>query len=414
MAGIIKRKDTWYACFRVGGKLKVRTTGIKITPLVTPGKLKNAAMKEAELQARIIAEELEKEAKGALLNADVIVSLAGNKAKSVLRNKKYMPSVKDHLHQWLANRPNRRANLRYGKAIRCFLDFLGPKQEMPLDTVTEAQAQRFMEKYLELLSSKTVSIYLYGLNAAFQQAVNERLFPYNPFKGVRPSKINRADATERRAFTVEEAQRLTEILPGEWPDMIRVCLYTGGQRLGDIATLQWKQIDMEGGIISMTTQKTKRHMNNPLIVPLKEVLDRRLANRASDYVFPVAAMRHAQADHTSSKLSIEFNALLKKFGYIEKNPPAAKGNRRRLAPLSFHSLRATAVTVLRLANVPADLCRFIVGHDPPSASGDRQASGPEKHGGIGPPAGRHGASRGHRHAAEVLPVPHHPGRRRPA
>lgn len=234
---------------------------------------------------------------------------------------------------------------------------------MPLDTVTEAQAQRFMEKYLELLSSKTVSIYLYGLNAAFQQAVNERLFPYNPFKGVRPNKINRSDATERRAFTVEEAQRLTEILPGEWPDMIRVCLYTGGQRLGDIATLQWKQIDMEGGIISMTTQKTKRHMNKPIILPLKEVLDRRLTNRASNYVFPVAAMRHAQADHTSSKLSIEFNALLKKFGYIEKNPPAAKGNRRRLAPLSFHSLRATAVTVLRLANVPADLCRFIVGHD---------------------------------------------------
>ena len=42
--------------------------------------------------------------------------------------------------------PTDGANLRYGKAIRCFLDFLGPKQEMPLDTVTEAQAQRFMEK----------------------------------------------------------------------------------------------------------------------------------------------------------------------------------------------------------------------------------------------------------------------------
>ena len=126
MAGIIKRKDTWYACFRVGGKLKVRTTGIKITPLVTPGKLKNAAMKEAELQARIIAEELEKEAKGALLNADVIVSLAGNKAKSVLRNKKYMPSVKDHLHQWLANRPNRRANLS-----GVFSTFWDPNRKCP-------------------------------------------------------------------------------------------------------------------------------------------------------------------------------------------------------------------------------------------------------------------------------------------
>lgn len=57
---------------------------------------------------------------------------------------------------------------------------------------------------------------------------------------------------ERRAFTMEEVKRLTEILPGEWPDMIRVCLYTGGQRLGDIATLKWEQINLEGGLISMT------------------------------------------------------------------------------------------------------------------------------------------------------------------
>lgn len=34
---------------------------------------------------------------------------------------------------------------------------------------------------------------------------------------------------------------------------------------------------MEGGSISMTAQKTKRHMNKPIILPLKEVLDRRLA-----------------------------------------------------------------------------------------------------------------------------------------
>lgn len=107
MAGIIKRKNTWYACFRVSGKLKIRTTGIKTCPVTTPGKSKNAAMKEAELQGRLIAEELEKEAKGSLLNVDVIVSLAGDKAKFVLRNKKYMPGVRDHLTQWLETRPNR-------------------------------------------------------------------------------------------------------------------------------------------------------------------------------------------------------------------------------------------------------------------------------------------------------------------
>lgn len=37
---------------------------------------------------------------------------------------------------------------------------------------------------------------------------------------------------------MEEAKRLAEVLPGEWTDMVRVCLYTGGQRLGDIAKLK--------------------------------------------------------------------------------------------------------------------------------------------------------------------------------
>lgn len=363
MAGIIKRKNTWYACFRASGKLKIRTTGIKTCPLTHPGKSKNAAMKEAELQARLIAEELEKEAKGSLLNVDVIVSLAGDKAKSVLRNKKYMPGVRDHLTQWLETRPSRRINIRYSKAIRSFLAFLGTDQDMPLDAVTEAQARSFMEQQLELLRSGTVRIYLHGLRSAFQQAVDQRLFPYNPFKGVTPTIHSTADAAVKRAFTMDEVRRLTELLPGEWPDMIRVCLYTGGQRLGDIATLKWEQINLEGGLISMTTQKTKRRMNKPVITPLKEVLERRLANRMSNYVFPVAAMRHAQADHMSSKLATEFTGLLKQFGFIEEEAEALPGNRRRIAPLSFHCLRATAVTALRLAGVPADLCRVIVGHD---------------------------------------------------
>lgn len=112
MAGIVQRQKTWYACFRVGGKLKVRTTGIKVCPSVPPGKSKNAVMRESELQARIIAEELEKEAKGATLNVEVIVSLAGNNAKSVLRNKRYMPSVREHLNKWLSERPSLRSSSR--------------------------------------------------------------------------------------------------------------------------------------------------------------------------------------------------------------------------------------------------------------------------------------------------------------
>lgn len=363
MAGIIKRKDTWFACFRVNGKQKLLTTGIKVCPVISVGKTKSSVMKEAELQARIIAEELEKEAKGATLNVEIIVSLAGNRSKSVLRNKKYIPGVREHLNKWLASRPNLRSSTRYAKAVRSFLEFLGSDQDMPLDAVTEAHSRKFMATQLELLHSGTVGLYMQGLSTAFQQAVNERLFPYNPFKGVKPGKRDKNDTMERRAFTMEEANRLTELLPGEWPDMVRVCLYTGGQRLGDIATLKWDQVNLEGGLIAMTTQKTKRRMNKPIISPLKEVLKRRLSARISDYVFPVAAMRHAQGGNTSSKLSIEFNILLKRFGFIEAEKIELSGNRRQLSALSFHSLRATAVTALRIAGVSPDLCRSIVGHD---------------------------------------------------
>lgn len=110
---------------------------------------------------------------------------------------------------------------------------------------------------------------------------------------------------------MEEVKRLVEILPGEWPDMIRVCLYTGGQRLGDIATLRWEQVNLDGGLIAMTSQKTKRRMNKPIIRPLKEILEEREKYSINEFVFPLAAMKHAQGGGKSSKLSLEFTGLLK-------------------------------------------------------------------------------------------------------
>ena len=74
-------------------------------------------------------------------------------------------------------------------------------------------------------------------------------------------------------------------------------------------------------------------------------------------------MKHAQGGGKSSKLSLEFTGLLKKHGIISAGERKGKGDKRVLSEKSFHSLRATAVTILRLAGVPADLCRFIVGHD---------------------------------------------------
>lgn len=365
MAGLKKRNNTWFATFNIAGKRQVKTTGIPIVPaFVPPGKTKTAMMKQNQANARIIAQELEKAAMGHPLNASVIKSLAGHKKGSqILRGKTYMQGLKDFLHEWMKTR--RETTLKNDKtAISRFLLFMGDASNIPLDMVTNQHARDFMDRELERVSSGTVGIYLANLKTAFQKAVDSRMITYNPFSKIRPGKQDREDKQQRRAFTMEEAKRLTEVLPGEWPDMVRVCLYTGGQRLGDIAKLKWEQIDLEGGLIAMTAQKTKRRTNKPIIAPLKSVLERRKASSVSEYVFPMAAMRHTQAGNTCGKLSMDLHELLKQHGFIENiDKSSLQGNRRQQAELSFHSLRATAVTALRLAGVPSDLCRFIVGHD---------------------------------------------------
>ncbi len=366
MAGIKKRNNTWFATFSIAGKPQVKTTKIPVVPsVIPPGKTKAAMMKQNEANARIIAQELEKAASGQAVDASVIKSLAGErKGRQLLMGKSYMQGTSDYLNEWLKTR--RESTLKNDKtAVARFLLFLGDARNMPVDMVTSQHAKDFMKRELERVSSGTVGIYLANLRTAFQKAVDSCLFPYNPFNRVRPSKLDKEDKQERRSFTMEEVKRLTDVLPGEWPDMIRVCLYTGGQRLGDVARMKWEQIDFEEKVVStIAAKKRNRRTVKPMIEQLRLILERRKASSVSDYIFPIAAMKHMQGGNISSKLSIEFNKLLKEHGFIEDNlASSGKGARRKQAELSFHSLRSTAVTVLRLSGVSNELCRFIVGHD---------------------------------------------------
>lgn len=364
MAGLKKRGNAWFASYYVAGKQVVKTTGIPIVPAaIPPGKTKAAMMKQNEASARLIAQELEKAAYGQQVDAAMIKALAGErKGRQLLRGKQYMQGVKDYLNDWIKDRKYS-SRVYEERFIDHFISFLGSAENMPLDMVTVNHAKEFMKMQLNRVSSKTVKLNLTCLRSAFQKAVDSRIIPFNPFHKVTPGKLESMDKHERRAFTMEEAKHLTDVLPGEWPDMVRVCLYTGGQRLGDIATLKWEQIDMKRGVIAMTSQKTHRKMEKPIIVPLMDVLKRRSECRINDCVFPVAASTHAKSNSVCH-LSAQFTNLLKKHGFLhEKSNVAMNGRRRRQHELSFHCLRATAVTALRLAGVPADLCRVIVGHD---------------------------------------------------
>lgn len=366
MAGIIKRGNKWIAVVRsLDGKELRKTTGIDVVPkALLPGTNKRAAMAQNEARARLVAEEMEKEVRYGVFDLEKVKAIAGESAAALKAGRNGVSAGK-FLLDWLEVRRNKRGAIeRDGVAVRRFLDFLGDGRNMVLTAVNKGMAKDFVERELERVSAGTVIRYVSTLSGAFNVAVDRELIPRNPFRGVMPSKADhQAEKQLRGAFTLDEVKMILDRFPGEWPDMVRVCLYTGGQRLGDIATLKWSQIDLEHSFLFMTTQKSRRRMNKPIIDPLREVLERRLACRVNEFVFPLAAMKHAQAGGRSDKLSTEFTSLLRHHGIVEDTSEEVKGDRHKLTSKSFHSLRATAVTVLRLAGVPADLCRFIVGHD---------------------------------------------------
>ena len=152
---------------------------------------------------------------------------------------------------------------------------------------------------------------------------------------------------------------MLEELPSEWRSMVIFSLYTGGQRLGDMATLTWEQIDTENQIIILKTGKTKRPMRIPIVATLAEHI--KTLSRNSEYVHPVAARRYER--NGSANLSEQFRKELEYSGIVSKLKSAHGSRSRAVSPKSFHCLRATAATLLHTSGVDAALAREVVGHD---------------------------------------------------
>jgi integrase len=146
--------------------------------------------------------------------------------------------------------------------------------------------------------------------------------------------------------------------------MILFGLYTG-QRLGDLATLRWSNIDLQHDELRLNTRKTNRRIAIPLPEPLSEhLLTLPAADDPQAYIHPELADAY---ETQPSTLSNQFGKILADCGLKAPATHQSKGKgrnqRREGSTLSFHCLRATAVTLLHDAGVPAATVEEWVGHD---------------------------------------------------
>lgn len=359
MASIRRKPNSkfWYACFSLpDGTRTQRST--KTTD-------RRAAMKIA-FQFEQASNDHLTESQARKVIADIYRNHSGRRLESA--------SVKDYLTRWSALRRGTVAattHVVYEATVGEFVGHLGDRALKDLGTLTTAEVADYRDKISERLSSSSVNKRLKILRVALQQAWRDGLIDQNPAAKVPTIRIERQGA-ERRAFTIKELKLILAASEAEWKGLILAGLYSG-QRLGDLARLQWSDIDLESQILTLTTRKTSRRQILPLPKPLLGWLKsaHSEAPTTAGPVFPHAVLTLGGNDRVGT-LSNQFRRIMEQAGIV---PPVThskrgegRGSRRQVSELSFHSLRHTVTSLLKSAGISAAIVQEFVGHDSKAVS----------------------------------------------
>jgi integrase len=258
---------------------------------------------------------------------------------------------------------------RYSRVVERFVRSLGAKAKRDLSTLQASDVTRFRDHEAKELSRATANLELKVIRTCLHGAVRQGLLTVNP--AVRVDVLRSRKESRRRAFTVPEIKRVLKACGDdqEWRGLVLFGLYLG-QRLGDLAHLTWRAVDLDQNEIAFTTRKTGNRIVLPLMRPLIDYLASLPASdNPNAYIFPDAA----KANRTGT-LSNQFRDILVEAGLAAPRTRESTGKgrdqARETSEISFHSLRHSAVTLLKKAGLSDYFAREIVGHE--SAAVSRQ------------------------------------------
>lgn len=282
-------------------------------------------------------------------------------------------TVRGFVNEWLELGRNEVApstRLKYQQTARIFLESLGGKAEQDLDALTRADLAAFRDAQARRVSPATVNGSLKVVRVLLAKAEQDGLVLRNEARFVKLLKNPKRDTRQsRRAFTLPEVRRILQVCDDEWRSLIIFGLYTG-QRLGDLASLTWQNLDLAAGELRLVTAKTGRAVVIPLAAPLRRHVETLPAG--DDPKQPLHPRAHGLASRQGrvSMLSAGFSEILASAGLAKARTHQAtdetrKGRaaRRETTELSFHSLRHTAVTWLKNAGVSDAVAQDLVGHE---------------------------------------------------
>lgn len=276
------------------------------------------------------------------------------------------------LNRWLEGRRTTLAPAafaRYAGIVREFIAHLGPGEAAPVGGLDAAQVATFRDAELAKgKSPATVNKALMVIGQAFGEAERQRLVTSNPARGL-AVRGGKSAKQHREPFTFEQFRalvvalsspagwRIELALRNDWRTFVLLAGYTGG-RQQEIAQMEWPQVDLERGVLTLERSKTADTHWLPIHPALGRYLAETPPERRRGPIMPKLASR--QRRHISNDFR---RMILPRIGIDQDYAKKAKPTKgRTLAAYSIHSLRHSLSTWLGAAGVDEGNRMKLIGH----------------------------------------------------
>jgi integrase len=370
---LMKRGKVYYACWTMHGKKFVQSTGkrdkdeaeTELRRIMEPVALGNEVTTLQNIAAKIggrTAElaRLDEEAHPPLtVNATWTAYVtAGNRKEISEGTKRNYATYWQMFDAWITEKHPEIKALRDVSFEICeeYKTYLiSPRQ---IQVTTDKGKKK--TKTIPPMTGRTFNAHRAFLRACFSVVAEKAKMTGNPW-----AKIAKRDenSLSRRPLTVEELRTVCQSAKGELRVMLAFGFYLGA-RLGDAACMTWGNVDMIRREIRFIPRKTARKKKDPMTVPMNPELFAILsetppADRKGP-VCPTMADLYTRrgADGVSGLVQDHFEAC-----GIETTSKRDGAGIRPAVAVGFHSLRHTAVSLMRDAGAAQSISQAIVGHN---------------------------------------------------
>lgn len=252
-------------------------------------------------------------------------------------------SFKKEYGQFAKARFSQKYQINIDLSFRKFIEYVGNPR---ISSISHRAAENFL---LSVFQEKKYSAHMYNrtLKAAFNKAIKWELLNKNPFAKISLPKIE----TQIPVFiTATELEKILELTSNyRLRILYKVAFYTG-MRLGEIANLKWKSVNLMNKtiLVSIDEEYVTKNRKERMIPISNQIYSELLAlskTKTCEYVF--ASDRNYKYD--TSYISHRFKKNIRKLGFTDK--------------LKFHSLRHSFASNLVQNGASIYIVKELLGHE---------------------------------------------------